>query len=131
MLTSEARHLVKIAALDSLEQIARQAVDPTGTAIVFEEVFEALDRRAPLAPGTVLDWGARYIAWAGSVAERNGLPFLTTGWASRLFEHAIAAGRNDLALAVTEAILSSNAPLEKERPWWQKQRLRLTIHPHT
>jgi hypothetical protein len=130
MLTPEARHLIKIADLNALEQFARQASDQIEIASIFEDVFVALDQRTQLAPEIALDWGERYITWAKSFPDRDGLPFLGTAWARRLIERATAADRRDLALEVAEAMLDSYAPLEKERPWWQKQRYYLTAKPN-
>ena len=130
MLTEEALHLVKITDLDSLEQLARQAADEIDAYAIYEEVFEALDRRIKLPPRVVLSWGERFIAWAWSFPGRDGLPFFgTTSWARRLMERAEKAGQRDLALAAVEAMLASYAPSERERPWWQKQRYRLVTGP--
>ena len=132
MLTPEARHLVKVADLDALEHLARQASDKIDVSAAYEDIFDALDQRAKLPPETVLDWGARYLAWARSVPDRDGLPFFgTTDWARRLLERAVAAERRELALAVAEAVLASYLPLERERPWWQKQRYWLAATPDT
>ena len=132
MLTPEARHLVKVADLDALEHLARQAGDEIDISAAYDDTLMALDQRAKLPPEVVLDWGARYLAWARSVPDRDGLPFFgTTDWARRLLERAVTAGRRELALSVAEAVLASYLPLEQERPWWQKQRHQLAATPDT
>ena len=130
MLTDEVLRLVKMPNLDALEQLAREMVGETDTSLFYEEVFAALDRRFKLPPRTVLAWGERFIAWAWSFPERDGLPlFGTTSWARRLMERAEAAGRQDLACSAVEVMLASHVPSERERPWWQKQRHRLATSP--
>ena len=132
MLTPEARHLVKVADLDALEHLARQAGDEIDISATYEDVFTALDRRTKVPSETARDWGARYIAWARSVPDRDSLRFFdTTAWARRLLERAVAAGRREFALSVAEAVLASHLPLERERPWWQKQRYQLATTSDT
>jgi hypothetical protein len=132
MLTTEARHHVRIADLDALEQLALQAGDEIDISAAYEDALEALEQRSNLPPEVVLDWGARYLAWARSVPGRDGLPFFgTTDWARRLLQRAVAAGRRELALSVAEAVLASYLPLERERPWWQKQRYHLAATLNT
>ena len=46
MLTPEARHLVKLADLDALEESARNAGDNIDVMGSFEDIFAALDKRA-------------------------------------------------------------------------------------
>lgn len=120
-LSSEERHLSKVGELDALERIALDAGDEVSIAGAYERIFEALDQRPASDPETVFDWGQRYIAWATSFTERDGFPFMTTGWAKRLFERAMSLQRTDIAWRVADALLHSYAPLEKERRWWQKQ----------
>ena len=132
MLTDEALRLAKMPDLDGLEQMARQTSGETDTSLFYEEVFAALDRQVKLPPRTVLSWGERFIAWAWSFPERDGLPFFgTASWARRLMERAEKAGKRDLALSAVEAMLASQVPSERERPWWQKQSQRLAAGPKT
>ncbi len=125
MLSPEARHLVKIADLDGLEQIARSANDEGSIAGVFEDVFAALDARPSTDPETLLEWGRRYIAWAQDFTERDGYPIHRTDWAKRMFDLASEVGDSKLALRVTGIVLGSYAALDKEQRWWMKQQYNL------
>jgi hypothetical protein len=125
-LSREERHLAKLADLDALEQMAVNSDNDIDIASAYERIFEALDNRPNTSTETILDWGQRYIAWATSFTERDGFPFMTAGWAKRLFERAMTAQRLDIARRVADAILCSYAPLERERQWWQKQHYALT-----
>ena len=129
MLTPEARHFVKVADLDWLEQFVRQGTDLVDIASDFEAVFAGLDKRQQVKAQKVLDWGQRYIAWAKGFHDRDGLPVLGTSWAHRMVELAVTADRSDLALSAVETILASYAPLEKERRVWEKNRYILTSGP--
>jgi hypothetical protein len=125
MLTPEARHLVKLGNLDGLESIALRAGEDLEIAGTFEEIFEALDDRSQLSSDTVLAWGLRYLTWARSFADRDGYPILGTEWARRALELANSAGKMDLAFNIADTVVASYAPLERERPWWMKQRFQL------
>jgi len=130
-LSPEERHLVKIGDLDALEQIARKAGNEMEIAGAYERISEALSARGQTDPAIILDWSRRYISWARTFAERDGLPFLFTEWAKRTIEVAIAEERTDIARAVVDAILASYAPSEKERNWWMKLRHALTRQDST
>lgn len=130
-LSSEERHLAKIGDLDSLEQIAVNSGDEMDIADAYERIFEALDQRTKTSTETTLDWGQRYIAWANRFTERDGLPFLSSGWAKRLFERSMSVNRTDIARLVVSAILRSYAPTEKEQRWWMKQNHVLLLSSQT
>ena len=121
-LIPEARHLVKIADLDSLESLVRTSEYSVDIAGDFEWIFGALDKRVNIDRQKVLEWGQRYIAWANEFSDRDGFPILGTEWARRMLDLARAAGRPDLAKLTTDTILASYAPLEKEQRWWLHQR---------
>ena len=121
LLSPEERHLAKVGDLGALEQIALNSGDEVSVASAYERIFEALDDRTNTDAETVLDWGQRYIAWANQFTERDGLPFLRTEWAHRLFERSMSVSRPDIARSVADAILRSYAPLEREQRWWMKQ----------
>ncbi|MHA3773918.1 hypothetical protein ACXR0O_20495 [Verrucomicrobiota bacterium sgz303538] len=125
-LSPEERYLAKRSELDSLEQIAQKSADEVDVAGAYERIFDALDQRPDTSTETVLDWGQRYMKWACSYSENDGLPFLGTEWAKRLYERSISAKRPDIALRVADAVLRSYAPLEKERNWWMKQHYTLS-----
>lgn len=130
LLSPEAQHLVKIADIDALEQVARTAGDLRKIASTFENIFEALDSRSDENTEKILDWSQRYVRWANEYREgEEGLPIARTEWAKRSLEICLATGRRTTATEIIDAILSSYAPLDKERTWWARQHSDLSRLP--
>ena len=115
-------HYVKVGDLDSLETFVRDEEERIEVCANFELVFASLDKRTSIDDQVVLQWGERYIRWSATAA---GHLLLGTAWATRMLELSEALGRLETAKSAVEAVLFSDAPLERERIWWQKQRYRL------
>lgn len=126
LLSPEERHLAKVGDLDGLEKIALASDDQIEVAMSYERIFEALDSQPKADIARIMDWGRRYLVWANRFTDRDGLPILGTNWAKRMFEIATAMNDRDVAIKVSQTILWSYAPREKEQRWWMQQHYHLT-----